>query len=166
MAVLPGPPDADGDVAELDFDRGLGFVHGDVHRGDGELPQHVLGDPHGQRLDQVQRLPRDPAPDALGHFTVVGGVQHVVGGGGAAEVQVQYGVDHERLAVAPLEIKHSVMADGGDAAQRDLVHGWSVGSVVAGGGGGRCRAGVMRAAALTASRLGPTSCTRTAQAPR
>ena len=80
-----------------------------------------------------------------------------------AEIQVQHGVHDERLAVAALEIEHPVMADGGDAAQRDLVHAGLRISWCRRRPG--CRA-AMRAATLTASRLGPTSCTRTAQAPR
>jgi len=96
-------------------------VHRDIHRHDLGVGQHRRGDPLGDRLDQIGRLPREDARDLLGQHAVVQGVREIVGRRGAPGVEMRDDVRPEGLALTTLVLEHPVVADRGDADQTDLV---------------------------------------------
>ena len=79
------------------------------------------GEPLGQRLDQVDRIPGDDRDQTVGEQPVVHGVGDVVAGRGGPRVQVQNGVDHEVLAITTFEVEDAVVAPGSQPTERDAV---------------------------------------------
>ena len=114
----------------------------------------------GQRLDQVDGFTRDDGVHLLGEVAVVHGVGEVVRRGRRAGVDVQDDVDDELLPLAALEVEDAVETLGAQTDQLDPVREGGVGRR------GHVAAPLVQARATrTASRVGGTSCTRTAQTP-
>src|SRR6478609_10305739 len=113
--------DGDDDVVEGDADGCLRLVDGDLDPLDPSVREHRVGDPRGQRLDEVDRVARDDGDDVRGHRRVVDGEGEVVAARRRSGVEGHDDVDDEVLAVAALLGEHPVEPPRPDAADRDRV---------------------------------------------
>src|SRR5690606_1815108 len=117
----PRPMDGHGDVPERNRDGGLGLVDGHGHSLHAAVLQHQVGDPLGDRLDQVPPLSGYPLVDLLGEAAVVDRGGQGVAAGGLSQVDVDLDVDREQLAVSLLLVEHAVMGEHFDAPHGDAV---------------------------------------------
>ena len=83
--------------------------------------QADIGDPLGQRLDQVDRLALHRGLDRGHETSVVDGVAQVVRGGGRGGVDTEREVEHEGLPLALLVLQDAVVGEALDAQDGDLV---------------------------------------------